>query len=638
MSYLPRKIVAPSAIPLIALDALGVFAGFWAALLFRFDGQIPFEDMLALGLMLPFIIVTFVFGNLMFGLYRYVWRYTSANEVVAIGGAGAASTLLLVMLSLSLGVSRPLPLSVVGLGGIFATAGFVVARYRERLLSGMLARVQRAIANPNRRRVLIVGAGEAGNIVARQLRGPNKSYEIVGFVDDDPNKLFLRLHSANVLGSRHAIPALVAEHGISLVVIAIHTISGPSLTELLSLCLDTPAQVKMLPRFLGSPEEVERALPLRDISPEDLLGRAMCSVDADACRDIIAGKVVLVTGAAGSIGSELCRQLLALGPRELLMLDNNETGVHDLYISLPDTQRARARQVVADVTSQARMEQIFTHFTPQVVFHVAAYKHVPMMEYYPDEAVRVNVMGTASMATLARRFQAERFVFISTDKAVNPSSIMGASKRVGELLMMSNAAQLQSEPCSTLFTGVRFGNVLGSRGSVVPTFVRQIDAGGPVTITDPAMTRFFISIAEAVSLVIEAATMTRGGDIFMLDMGEPVRIEELAHKLIRLRGLRPGSDIPILYTGMRPGEKMHEELIAADELRDPTSHPKLFRIQSHYAPGLESVPEQAAYLAELALKQHTDELVAMLWQLVRGETTPVLEMKALGSPNLARRN
>lgn len=259
-----------------------------------------------------------------------------------------------------------------------------------------------------------------------------------------------------------------------------------------------------------------------------------------------------------------------------------------------------------------------------------------MMEYYPDEAVRVNVMGTANVAALARRYQAERFVFISTDKAVNPSSIMGATKRVGELLMMANAERTREDDYGTLFTGVRFGNVLGSRGSVVPTFVRQIDGGGPVTITDPAMTRFFISIAEAVSLVIEAATMTRGGDIFMLDMGEPIRIEELAHKLIRLRGLRPEHDIPIVYSGVRPGEKLHEELIAADELREATVHPKLFRIQSRYAADVADVPHSVDNLIELALAQRSDELVTLLWQLVNGSAVPALKMRSVGETVVLR--
>lgn len=637
MSYFPRRFIATSATSLFIFDTVSVLAAFWLALVFRFDGQIPRADASALLAIIPAVVLVFLLSNLVFGLYRYAWRYTSANEVMTISLAGANSTLLLLLFGLTQQNNRVLPLSVVILGGMLATGAFIMMRYRERLITGALGRVQHLIGSPDRRRVLIVGAGEAGNIVARQLGAANGAYEIVGFVDDDPKKLFLRLHSANVLGDRRAIPALVAERGVTLIVIAIHKIAGPSLTELLSLCLDTPAQVKMLPNFLGMhAESGQRALPLRDISPEDLLGREVCEVDADACREIIAGKVVLVTGAAGSIGSELCRQLLALEPYTLVMLDNNETGVHDLYTALPVAQQARACQMVADVTNLARMEQIFAHFTPDIVFHVAAYKHVPMMEYYPDEAVRVNVMGTANVAALARRYQAERFVFISTDKAVNPSSIMGATKRVGELLMMANAERTREDDYGTLFTGVRFGNVLGSRGSVVPTFVRQIDGGGPVTITDPAMTRFFISIAEAVSLVIEAATMTRGGDIFMLDMGEPIRIEELAHKLIRLRGLRPEHDIPIVYSGVRPGEKLHEELIAADELREATVHPKLFRIQSRYAADVADVPHSVDNLIELALAQRSDELVTLLWQLVNGSAVPALKMRSVGETVVLR--
>ncbi|MFN8505786.1 polysaccharide biosynthesis protein [Kouleothrix sp.] len=633
MSYFPKRVVATQGVPLLALDAISVAVSFWTALVFRFDGQIPAEDARFVLLALPAIVMIFLFGNLAFGLYRYVWRYTSAGEVLTIGAAGVASTAMVLVGSMLWGADRPVPISVAALGGVLATGAFVVARYRERLLTGLFGRVQRVVGSPNRRRVLIVGAGDAGNIVARQLLADaERRYELAGFVDDDPGKLHMRLHGANVLGGREAIPALVAERGVSLVVIAIHRISGPALRDLLSLCLATPAQVKILPDFLGAIGQQQRALPLRDISPEDLLGRELCDVDAEACRAIVAGKTVLVTGAAGSIGSELCRQLLRLAPRELLILDNNETGVHDLYIELPAEQRALARQVVADVTNASRMNQIFADFRPEVVFHVAAYKHVPMMEYYPDEAVRVNIMGTAIVADLARRYAARRFVFISTDKAVNPSSIMGATKRVGELLMMANAAQPAEAGPQTLFTAVRFGNVLGSRGSVVPTFVRQIDAGGPVTITDTAMTRFFISISEAVSLVIEAATMTGGGDIFMLDMGQPIRIEDLAHKLIRLRGLRPGHDIPVVYTGVRPGEKLHEELTAADETRDRTAHPKLFRIRSSYSCGVAEVPRSAHQLIELALAQRTEDLVALLWQLVRGEPAPTIEIEVAGAP------
>jgi FlaA1/EpsC-like NDP-sugar epimerase len=400
-----------------------------------------------------------------------------------------------------------------------------------------------------------------------------------------------------------------------LVIIAIHKIGGPRLRDILSLCLSTRARVKILPDFLGTIEQSNGVLPLRDIQPEDLLGRELCAVDEAACGQIIAGEVVMVTGAAGSIGSELCRQVLALKPRTLLMLDNNETGLHDLLISLQLGDNHQVLPIVADVTNHARLDAVFARYRPQVVFHVAAYKHVPMMEHHPDEAVRVNVMGTAIVSDLAAQYRVERFVFISTDKAVNPSSIMGATKRVGELLMLANAEQSRAGRRHTQFTAVRFGNVLGSRGSVVPTFVRQIEQGGPLTITHPEMTRFFISISEAVSLVIQAATMTEGGDIFMLDMGQPIRIEDLAHKMIRLRGLRPGQDIAIAYSGVRPGEKLHEELIASDEQQLSTMHPKLFRIRSSTMLDLANLSDQVSHLIELAYHQQSEALTKALWQL-----------------------
>ncbi len=635
MSFGHRRLNIPSsALSLIVMDAIGVVCSFLLALEFRFDGQVPVADLQVFLLALPVILAIFLATNFAAGLYRYVWRYTSANEVITVTISSVVSTLIVLALSLMWGEWRPIPMSVTSLGGVFSCGFFVVSRYRERLLTGLLARLRRITGTPSRRRVLIIGAGEGGNLIARQLRADTgRPYELVGFVDDDPRKLHLRLHGAQVLGDRNDIPSIVAERGVSLIVIAIHQLNGPVLRNILSICLATDAQVKILPDFLDTMEQARQALPLRNIGPEDLLGRELCAVDAEACRSIVSNKVVLVTGAAGSIGSELCRQLLALRPSELLLLDNNETGVHDLYISLPSELRGLARQIVADVTNKARMAKIFAQHRPQAVFHVAAYKHVPMMEHHPDEAVRVNVWGTAIVADLAAEYEVERFVLISTDKAVNPSSIMGATKRVGELLMMSKAEQLRGSARHSLFTAVRFGNVLGSRGSVVPTFVRQIEQGGPVTITDTQMTRYFISISEAVSLVIQAATMTEGGEIFMLDMGQAIRIEDLARKLIRLRGLRPGQDIPIAYNGIRPGEKLHEELTGSFEQQSPTPHPKLFRIRSRYRANLSDVPNAAMRLVGLALEQRREDLVDGLWQLVQDkEEAPALQNRVVGEP------
>lgn len=608
---------------LVILDALSVVAAFWIALAFRFDGQIPSNYARAMVTALPFTVAGYVAVNTLGGLYGRLWRYTSAYDVSIIAMASGGTTCILLGLSLAQSGARSVPLSVVALGGMLSFGLFTMVRYRQRLLTGLMGRLQQVVGSPHRQRVLIVGAGKVGELLARQLKvvgQRERPYELVGFIDDDPEKRGLRMHGAPVLGGREAIPQVVQERGVGLIIIAIHNISGPALRDILSICLTTPARVKILPDFLGNIDNVGQALPPRNITAEDLLGRELSPVDEAACRGIIEGKVVLVTGAAGSIGSELCRQVLALGPRRLVMLDNNESGLHDLAISL----RGGAEQVtpvLADVTDDIRLEHIFATYRPQIVFHAAAYKHVPLMEHYPDEAVRVNVLGTWLVTEFATRYAVERFVLISTDKAVNPSSVMGATKRVCELMILSNSRHGAGSGTSPLFTAVRFGNVLGSRGSVVPTFQRQIEAGGPVTITHPEMTRYFISVSEAVSLVIQAAAFTEGGDIFMLDMGQPIRIEDLAYKMIRLRGLRPGVDIPIVYTGMRPGEKLHEELSTAHEERLPTSHPKIFRIRSRRLPDGDSVTGWVDRLAGLAVEHDTGALVEGLRALLRDDGT-----------------
>jgi FlaA1/EpsC-like NDP-sugar epimerase len=632
MSYLRRRTFSRDALVLMVVDAVSVVLSFWLALAFRFDGLIPRADQRLFALSIPVILTAFVAANLIFGLYQHVWRFTSPRAVLTIGLASLLVTIALIAADLVWSAGRPVPISVVGLGGVLACGMFTMARYRQRLLTGMMGHLQQLVGSPDRQRVLIVGAGAAGHFLARQIEAAatDHRYELVGFVDDDPRKLNRHFTSAWVLGNRNAIPTLVAEREVDLIIIAIHQISGPLLRDLLSICLATRARVKILPDFLGAIERANGVLPLRDITAEDLLGRQVCEVDQQACRDLVAGKVVLVTGAAGSIGSELSRQVQSLGPARLLLVDNNETGLHDLTLALPAAAPGQLLPIVADVTNQPRIEAIFAEHRPQVVFHVAAYKHVPMMEHHPDEAVRVNVLGTAAMAELAAHYAVERFVFISTDKAVNPSSVMGATKRVGELLMMHHAEQAAERGGGTLFTAVRFGNVLGSRGSVAPTFVRQIEQGGPVTITHPEMTRFFISISEAVSLVIQAATLTSGGDIFMLDMGQAIRIEDLAHKMIRLRGLRPGADIPIVYTGVRPGEKLHEELHTADEAQLPTPHARIFRIQAAFDVRAANLTERVGELIELAYRQRVGELTDALWRLARHEQ--VLESGPLALP------
>lgn len=534
---------------------------------------------------------------------------------------------------------RPVPLSVVLLTGLLAFVGFVSVRYRKRVWTGFLWRwraLQGKLATP-RERVLIVGAGEAGQLLAWRFihQKEGEQYEVVGFVDDNPEKHGLRIHGFEVLGDRHAIPDIVKQRRVDLIVLAMYNIPPQEFEAILDICEQTSAMIKVLPNVFDFLSNKHHVFPIRSVTAEDLIGREPVRIDTEACSALLKDKVVLVTGAAGSIGSELCRQILTFRPALLLAVDNNESGLHDMaamcYMGYRtrgevggDDLREDLRPIVADVTRQEKVEAIFARYRPDVVFHAAAYKHVPLMEEHPDEAVWVNVHGTRVVADAALRYGAERFVFISTDKAINPRSVMGATKRLGELMLIHRVFPSAPRSAPTLFTAVRFGNVLGSRGSVVPLFERQIDAGGPVTVTHPDMTRYFMSVSEAVSLVIQAAALTRGGDIFMLDMGRHVRIDDLARRLIRLRGLRPDTDIPIVYTGPRPGEKLHEELLGDNEERQPVEHPRIWRI----VPTVEISPpsnSQIDLLIEMARNQQTEPMVRLLWQLVNSRPQAVFE-------------
>lgn len=521
------------------------------------------------------------------GAYHRIWSRTSGHDVAVIVRAVIAVTVIVGAADFLMR-PRPIPLSVVLVSHILALTGFVAVRYRSRLISGLEWR-WRAVwrqefpQQPLKKRVLIVGAGEAGHITAMRLKHrpatAQEQYDVVGFVDDDPAKQGMYLEGTRVLGTRQDIPDLVEEHNIELIVVAVHNISGAEFRDILQYCEQTRARINLIPDVLALLRGRATAPLLREVRPEDLLGRPSVGWHESVDVTPVTGKTVLITGAAGSIGSELCRQMLQYAPRKLIMVDNNESGLHDLITELsakPGVANA-LHPVLVDITNAEMLEPVFADHRPQLIFHSAAYKHVPMLERYPGEAIRVNIGGTRLVAELACAYRAERFVLISTDKAVHPASIMGASKRICEKMIYALAQRCDN---ATLFTAVRFGNVLGSRGSVVPTFERQIAAGGPVTVTDPEMTRYFMTIPEAVNLVIHAACLTQGADLFMLRMGEVVRIVELAERMIRLHGLRPYIDIPISFTGPRPGEKLHEELFTGDETQVPTVHPDIVQLVS----------------------------------------------------------
>ena len=518
----------------------------------------------------------------LFGAYHRLWSKTSGHSItVLINAVGMAVTIAL--LSDLVLNPHPVPLSVILLGGLFALLGFTTVRYRSRLISGLSWRWQ-AVWHyrfpPSQTCVLIVGAGSAGQVVAWRLkyRSPQHHYQIVGFIDDDPRKQGMYVEGSKVLGTRHDILRIAEAHQVDLIIVAIHSIAGADMRDILSRCEATHAMVKVVPDLFDLMRSTTNAPPLRDVEAEDLIGRTIITRCESVDLTPVEAKRVLVTGAAGSIGSELSRQLVHFKPDTLILLDNNESGLHDLNTELSALfPQLSLVPVLADITVPEQIGAVFEAHQPQVVFHAAAYKHVPMLQRYPNEGIRTNIYGTWRLAEFARDYGVERFVLISTDKAVNPENVMGATKRVCELILHMLTLQNNHK---TLFTAVRFGNVVGSRGSVVPTFARQIDSGGPVTITHQEMTRYFMSIPEAANLVIHAACLTRGDDIFILKMGEVVRIVELAERMIRLRGLRPYVDIRIEFTGIRPGEKLHEELYSASECPSETIHPQIIQLHN----------------------------------------------------------
>ncbi len=460
------------------------------------------------------------------------------------------------------------------------------------------------------KRVLIVGAGDAGFMLVREFeQQPHLGVHVVGLVDDDVTKINRTMGGVPVLGRHAEIPDIVKRHAVERIIIAMPSAGADVLRETMAICRDTDAELKTLPPVGELVAGRVRAQDVRDVRIEDLLRREPVATDLSAISGYLHGKRVLVTGAGGSIGSELCRQVCTFEPAQLVLLDHSENAVFEIDAELRERfPRVSLAPVIGDVRSRTKMEQVCAVYRPQVVFHAAAHKHVPLMEVNPDEAIANNVLGTRNVAEAAARCGAERFVMVSTDKAVNPGNVMGATKRLAELVVQgmqaaqggqgSAAAGPSETPGGTRFVSVRFGNVLGSRGSVIPLFQRQIDQGGPVTVTHPDMTRYFMTIPEAVQLILQAAAMGRGGEVFVLDMGEPVRIADLAHDLIRLSGLVPGKDIDIVYTGVRPGEKLFEELVNDGETVRKTSHEKIMALDGGRI-DVASVQETVRRLEEL---------------------------------------
>jgi FlaA1/EpsC-like NDP-sugar epimerase len=560
------------------LDILVLVLAFVVSYELRFDFAVPSVATEILLAQLP-LVVLFQFGAMyIFGIYSFIWRYIGMAEVAAFLKAAWWSFLPLLVLRLALPAEFAqwrIPLSIILMTTIFGFGGVLALRVLRRVVYERFEKKSRGGVKKDRRLkpVLLVGAGQAGVLAAREItnRG-DLDLEIIGFVDDDPAKQGSVIHGVKVIGATRDLPRLVPELSIDHVVITIARASRTDIRRIVEICESVPVKAQIIPglyEILSGTVEITR---IRDVAIEDLLGRDPVILDAELVQRFLAGKTVMVTGAGGSIGAELARQVAAFKAGTLLLVERAEFALFDVDRELRSAFPGLAIvPLVADVCDRELMRGLMERFNPSVVVHAAAHKHVPMMESNPTEAVKNNILATRSLGEVAGEVGVEAFIQISTDKAVRPTSVMGASKRVAELVV-----QDLNPRYSTRFVSVRFGNVLGSAGSVIPIFKEQILQGGPVTVTHPDMVRYFMTIAEASQLVLEAGAMGEGGEIFVLDMGEPVRIFDMAKDMITLFGLKPFDDIEIVFTGMRPGEKLFEELNTEAENISKTRHPKIF--------------------------------------------------------------
>ena len=557
---------------LASLDIISVILAAFISIYLRFDSdKIPANYLSMLISYLPLAAIIYLLSFYVFKLYGRIWRYASATELIAIVMANIAASTAWYFISLYIGAVLPRSLYVfTGLLLIFFIGG---SRLSLRFYSYVMNKPKYRQIQRKKNKVLIIGAGDAGAMLLREIeRYHIANRQVVGFIDDDKNKTGKILLGVKVLGTRNELVKIASEKGIDEIIIAMPSVKGKEIKAIISICKETNCKLTILPGLYEIIEGKVSISQLRPVDIEDLLGRDTVKLDTTAVKEYLAGKIVLITGAGGSIGSEIVRQVAKMQPKKLLLLGKGENSIYEISQELKiNSPEVKTVPIIADIRDKERIKAIMDYFEPQVVFHAAAHKHVPLMEYQPAEAVRNNILGTKVVADEAAAHNVETFVMISTDKAVNPTSVMGCTKRVAEMYVQS-----MNKNSGTRFVAVRFGNVLGSRGSVIPLFKKQIAKGGPVTVTHPDMKRYFMTIPEASQLVLQAGAMAKGGEVFVLDMGEPVRIYDLAKDLITLSGLIPDKDIEIKITGLRPGEKLFEELLSAEDGTEKTTHKKIF--------------------------------------------------------------
>lgn len=596
---------------LIITDIVLINGSIILALVMRFDVNISliepqyidnFKDTWILFTIITLIIFWF------FRMYHSLWQYASIAELYKIVEACIVAEIAYLAMTAIWG--KMLPRSCYFTAGVFMTVAMCTSRFMYRIIRTLIQNYRHTSEQIN---IMIIGAGEATNVLMREIA--NSRYldnsKVVAIIDDDPLKIGKFIRGVKVVGNRNNIKEYARYYEVDEIIFAIPSASTKTKREILNICKETPCNLKIIPGVYQMMDGEINVKDIRNVDVTDLLGRDPINVDLESIMGYVSGKTVLVTGGGGSIGSELCRQLVKHGLKRLIIFDIYENSAYDIQQELKrDYPYADVVTLIGSVRNTSRLEWIFDNYRPDIIYHAAAHKHVPLMEDSPNEAVKNNVIGTLNVARMADKYNVKRFVMISTDKAVNPTNIMGATKRICEMII-----QYFNEKSDTEFVAVRFGNVLGSNGSVIPLFKKQIEAGGPVTVTHPDIIRYFMTIPEAVSLVIQAGAYAKGGEIFILDMGEPVKIDDLAKNLIRLSGYTLGVDMEIKYTGLRPGEKLYEELLMDEEGLQDTAN-KLIHIgkpiefdKEGFEDKLETIKEIAYSESEKDVREYIKEMV-----------------------------
>lgn len=586
---------------LILSDVVIINFAVFLSLVMRFEisvEQIPCEYMTAYKkAAIPFTLITLVIFWF-FRMYHSLWQYASIAEVYKIVEACVVAEI--VHISLTSFMEWRLPRSCYFLTGVFLVVMMCASRFMYRLIRTALQNYRHIQSQV---KIMIIGAGEATNMLMREIENSRylENSKVVCIIDDDPKKVGRFIRGVRIVGNRDRIKEYARYYDIDEIIFAIPSASHEEQRKILNICKETSCNLKIIPGVYQMVDEEFSIKSIRNVDVLDLLGRDPVEVDLDSIMGYVKDKTIMVTGGGGSIGSELCRQLISHKPKRLIIFDIYENSAYDiqqeLKMSNPD---ADVVTLIGSVRNTTRLESIFSRYKPDIVYHAAAHKHVPLMEVSPNEAVKNNVVGTWNVAKMADKYGVKRFVMISTDKAVNPTNVMGATKRICEMII-----QAYNSISKTEFVAVRFGNVLGSNGSVIPLFKKQIEAGGPVTVTHPDIIRYFMTIPEAVSLVLQAGAYAKGGEIFILDMGEPVRIDDLAKNLIRLSGYTLGVDMEIKYTGLRPGEKLYEELLMDEEGLQETKN-KLIHIGKPIDFNKETFFDELEELKEIAYDESED--------------------------------